>query len=113
MDPAVIAWLTSQLGTATNMDDLAVRYARLGSARAVALEVLRLRLADLIASPGSVTVTGVVAVSFTENIKALERQIALLESGEPPAPDDPDDDGDGIPDGYGFGVIRLVERPRR
>lgn len=113
MTPAVTAWLTSQLGTATNLDDLTTRYTRLGSARAVAIEVLYERKADLIGQPSSVTVTGVVGVSFTENIKALERQIALLESGEPPAPDDPDDDGDGIPDGYGFGVIRLVERPRR
>jgi hypothetical protein len=111
MDPAVIAWLTSQLGTATNLDDLTLRYTRLGSARAVALEVLRLRLADLIASPGSVSVSGVVSVNFTANIAALERQIDGLENGEPPAPDDPDADEDG--NGLGFGVILLKERPRR
>lgn len=111
MTPAVIAWLTRQLGTATNIDDLTVRYTRLHSARAVALEVLGERLADLIAQPSAVTVTGVVAVNFTANIAALERQIASLESGVPEAPDDPGADDDGST--LGFGVIQLKERPRR
>ncbi|MET7713667.1 hypothetical protein [Streptomyces sp. NPDC005407] len=113
MDAAVRAWLLAQLGTATDTDDLEVRLARLGTSRAVALEVLRERLAALLAQPASITVPGVVSINYGEIIKALERQIASIEAGEPPAPDDPDDDGDGLPDGYGFDVIRLVERPRR
>lgn len=110
MDTAVQAWLISQLGTDTDLTDLAARYARLGTSRAVALEVVRERLAALLASPGSVAVSGVVSVNFGANITAYERQILSLEAGEPPAPDDPatDDAADG-----GFGVMYLVERPRR
>lgn len=110
MDAGVLAWLRAQLGTATDQTDLEDRYTRLGSARAVALEVLRERLANMLANPSSVNVSSVVAVSYTENIKALERKIAELESGEPPAPDDPED-GSGGPDS--LGMIRLVERRRR
>ncbi|MEU9849254.1 hypothetical protein [Streptomyces sp. NPDC047985] len=110
MDAAVRAWLIAQLGTDTDQADLDQRYARLGTARAVALEVVRERLAALRASPGSVSVSGVVSVNFTANITAYERQIESLEEGEPPAPDDPED-----PDGTGdgFDVLYLMERPRR
>ncbi|MFF1916234.1 hypothetical protein ACFVYE_32525 [Streptomyces sp. NPDC058239] len=93
------------------MADLELRYTRLGTARAVALEVVRERLSELLSSPGSVSVPGVVSINVAANIAAYERQITTLEAGEPPAPDDPadpdaDDDGD-------FGIIQLVERPRR
>ncbi|MET8746294.1 hypothetical protein ACFU98_29470 [Streptomyces sp. NPDC057575] len=110
MDAAVRAWLIAQLGTDTDQADLDARYTRLGTARAVALEILRERLAALRAQPSTVNVSSVVAVSYTENIKAYERQITSLEAGEPPAPDDPTD-----PDstGDGLGVMYLVERPRR
>jgi hypothetical protein len=104
----VQAWLLSQLGTTTSVADLETRYTRLGTARPVALEVLYERKAALLQQPASVNVSSVVAVTFTENIKALERQIALLEQGEPPAPDDPAGTGDSF-----IGVARLVERPRR
>lgn len=111
MDAAVQAWLISQLGTDTDLTDLTARYVRLGTARAVAIEVVRERLAGLLASPGSVSVSGVVSVNFSANIAAYERQLTILESGEPPAPDDPI-----VPDGEdsdGFGLVYLVERPRR
>lgn len=114
MDAAVRAWLVSQLGASTDLADLDTRYARLGTARAVALEVLRERLAALVHDqPSTLSVSGVVSLSFAENIKAIERQIQALENGEPPAPDDPgaEDPDDGVPDGYG--IIQLVERPRR
>ncbi len=110
MDAATQAWLLAQLGTTTDLTDLNARYTRLGTARAVALEILYERKAALIAQPASVNVSSVVAVTFTENIKALERQIALLESGQPPAPDDPAGTGDTTT--Y-LGVVQLVERPRR
>lgn len=111
MDAAVKAWLYSQLGTATPLADLETRYTRLGTARAVALEVLGERLAAAIERPSSIGVPGAVTLSFSANITALERQIALLRDGVPPAPDDPDTDGATDPDALGF--IRLVERPRR
>jgi hypothetical protein len=112
VDTAVTAWLLAQLGTTTNLADLEVRYTRLGTARAVALEVLRQRLADLIQQPATVNVSSVVAIGTAENIKALERQIASLETGIPPAPDDPatedPDTGDTT-----LGVFYLRERARR
>ena len=110
MDAAITAWLISQLGTTTDLADLEQRYARLGSARAVALEVLRERKAALVMEqPASIGVSSVVSISYAENIKALERQIAALEAGEPPAPDDPTD---GV-SSTGLDVIQLIERPRR
>ncbi|MFD3516342.1 hypothetical protein [Streptomyces sp. NPDC058657] len=113
MDAAVRAWLLDQLGKATDQNDLEDRYQREGNARAVALGVLRDRLATLLASPGSINVSGVVSLSNAANIAAYERQIAQLESGQPPAPDDPDLDGDGHPDTNTLSFMQLVERPRR
>ncbi|MEU9947099.1 hypothetical protein [Streptomyces sp. NPDC047939] len=84
---------------------------RLRTGRAVAIEVVRERLAGLLASPGSVSVSGVVSVNFSANIAAYERQLTALESGEPPAPDDPTDPDDENSDG--FGLVFLTERPRR
>ncbi|MFE0206999.1 hypothetical protein [Streptomyces sp. NPDC058985] len=109
MDTAIRAWLLGQLGAATDVNDLENRYDRLGSARAVAIEVLNGRLADLLAQPTTVNVSGVVAVGFGENIKALERKIAALQAGDIPAPDDPD----GPDTGSGIGWIVLQARPRR
>ncbi|MFW3477334.1 hypothetical protein [Streptomyces microflavus] len=112
MDTAVREWLLSYLGrTTTDVADLNARYARLGTGRAVAIEVVRERLAELLASPGSVAVTGVVSINVGANIAAYERQLAELLSGEPPAPDDPAIPDDEATDG--FGLIQLVERPRR
>lgn len=104
----VTAWLKGELGPDTDLADLETRYQRLGTARAVALEVLRERLAALRAQPSTVNVSGVVAVGYTENIKAYERQIAALENGEPPAPDDPADGSTSS-----LGMITLHARPRR
>ncbi|MFF9287517.1 hypothetical protein [Streptomyces griseosporeus] len=89
MDAAVTAWLLAQLGKTTDLSDITARYNRLGKARAVAIEVIRERLADLRAQPSTVNVSSVVSVSYAENIKAYERQLAALEAGTIPAPDDP------------------------
>lgn len=108
MDAAVQAWLISQLGTSTDLTDLNTRYNRLGTARATALEILRERLADLRAQPTAVSVSSVVLVNYTANLSAYERQIALLEAGDPPAPDDPPATSDDT-----IGYLQLVPRPRR
>jgi hypothetical protein len=110
LDTNVQAWLLAQLGTATPTAGLETRYARLGTARAVALEVLYERKAALVQQPASVNVSSVVSVVFSENIKALERQIALLEAGDPPAPDDPIT---GDSSTTQIGVFVLKERGRR
>lgn len=109
MDTAIRAWLLAQLGATTDITDLEERYARLGSARAVAIEVLNGRLADLLAQPTTLNVSGVVGLGFGENIKALERKIAALQNGDIPAPDDPD----GSDGGNGIGWIVLQPRARR
>ncbi|WP_432185494.1 hypothetical protein [Streptomyces tendae] len=109
MDTAIRAWLLAQLGAATDVTDLEDRYARLGSARAVAIEVLNGRLADLLAQPTTINVSGVVGVGFSENIKALERKITALQNGDIPAPDDSDGSGSG----NRIGWIILEARPRR
>ena len=111
MDAAVQAWLISQLGTATDRTDLAARYTRLGTARAVALEILRERLADLRAQPTSVSVSSVVLVNYTANLAAYERQIASLEAGDSPAPDEPP--GGINTDDVVLGSFQLIERRRR
>ncbi len=110
MDTAVRAWLLSQLGTATDLTDLTARYTRLGTARKVAIEVLNERLANLRAQAATVNVSSVVSVSFTENIRAYERQIAALEAGGSPAPDETPPTGDDV---TVLGTFQLVERRRR
>nr|WSX25588.1 hypothetical protein OG690_37860 [Streptomyces tubercidicus] len=114
MDEATRSWLLAQLGTATNLADLEARYTRLGKARAVAIEILNQRKADLINNqPASVNISSVVSVTYTENIKAIERQLALLEAADAlPAPDEPVDDTSDD-DAPGWSVVRLIERPRR
>lgn len=111
MDNPTQAWLISQLGTATDLADLNNRYTRLGTARAVALEILHQRLADLRSQAATINVSSVVSVSITENIKAYERQIASLEAGDPAAPDDPATSD--ASDDPAIGMLYLVPRRRR
>ncbi|WP_411142594.1 hypothetical protein [Streptomyces sp. x-80] len=86
MDGAILAWLLAQLGTTADQADLAARYARLGSARKVANEVLTERRARLLGEPLRMTVDGVVTIDQSNNLAGLERQIAGL--AELVAPDD-------------------------
>lgn len=87
MNPEVLRWLQAQLGPDTDPQDLAARYARLHSAKAVALEVLHEQIATLIAEPLKVTVNGVATIDNSANVTALERRAAQL--ADEPAPDDP------------------------
>ncbi|MEV5080585.1 hypothetical protein AB0K74_17695 [Streptomyces sp. NPDC056159] len=87
MDSAVLAWLMGQLGPVTDQSDLQTRYARLGSAKAVALEVLSGRRATLLAEPLQLTVSGVATLDQSNNLTGLERQIASMKGAT--APDDP------------------------
>ncbi|MGW3246538.1 hypothetical protein [Streptomyces sp. NPDC001070] len=89
MDPAVLAWLLAQLGPTTNTVDLQSRYDRLGSAKAVALEVLSERRAKLLADPLQLTVNGVVTLDNSNNLTGLERQIEAVQAAQ--APDDVSD----------------------
>lgn len=75
-----LAYLRSELGTATppTDDDLAASYGRLGSLEAVALEVIRGRLATMLANPTSFAVEGY-SQSTGTNVDALAKQAARLE----------------------------------
>ncbi|MEU9115285.1 hypothetical protein AB0D04_26765 [Streptomyces sp. NPDC048483] len=84
MNSDVLRWLQAQLGPDLNSDDLAARYERLHSARAVALEVLHERVAALVALPLKVTVNGVATIDNSANVAALERRIAQLDSEATP-----------------------------
>ncbi|MFH8772050.1 hypothetical protein [Streptomyces sp. NPDC017958] len=92
MDAAVLAWLLAQLGPSTDQTDLQARYARLGTARSVALEVLYERRAKLLAEPLQLTVNGVATLDQSANLSGLERQIASVEDAT--APDEPNGGGD-------------------
>lgn len=113
MNDAVKAWLLAEVGTATPLTDLEARFTRLGTARAVALEIVRERLAALRAQSATVNVSSVVSLSNVENIRAYERQLARLEAGIPVAPDETDPDGDGTAQDSSLQVITLSARPRR
>ncbi|MFD0572487.1 hypothetical protein ACFQ0T_28950 [Kitasatospora gansuensis] len=78
MDPAALAWLRAQLGPSTDTDDLTARHTRLGTVRAVALEVLAERRAALLADPLRLVVDGVVTMDRSANLTGLERQLAEL-----------------------------------
>lgn len=112
MDDATRRWLLAQLGTTTDAADLYDRYTRLHSARAAAIEILRERLAALLAQPLRVTVSGVVTVDNSANVTALRAQIDALDSGRPPAPDDPAPEPD-EPSTGGFGIMFMTRRPHR
>ncbi|WP_367132897.1 MULTISPECIES: hypothetical protein [Streptomyces] len=86
MHSDVMSWMLAQLGPDTDPADLQTRYARLHSARAVALEVLNERLSKLLAEPLKVSVNGVVTVDQSGNVTALERRIATVAADV--APDD-------------------------
>ncbi|GHE80282.1 hypothetical protein GCM10014715_39610 [Streptomyces spiralis] len=88
MDAAVLAWLLAQLGPTTDQTDLQTRYTRLGTARAVALEVLNERRATLLAEPLQLTVNGVATLDQSANLTGLERQIASVQDATD-APDEP------------------------
>lgn len=89
MDSGVLRWLTAQLGLDSDPTDLAQRYDRLGSARAVADEVLHERIAGLLSEPLRITVNGVATIDHSANVAALERRLAQLDNQ--PAPDDQSD----------------------
>lgn len=72
-------------------------WARLEDVGDVVRAVLRRRLADLVASPASVTIPGEVSVNTAANIKALQDRLALVDDTYGP--------------GGGLGLARVVPAP--
>nr|BEK65742.1 hypothetical protein KPHV_29690 [Kitasatospora purpeofusca] len=109
MDPAALAWLLAQLGSTTSTDDLTARYTRLGTARAVALEVLAERRAALLADPLRLVVDGVVTMDRSANLTGLERQLAQLQTTL--GPDETATGGDTAPP-FDTGILIPARRTR-
>ncbi|SHN07437.1 hypothetical protein [Streptomyces yunnanensis] len=106
MNTDVLRWLQSQLGPDTDAQDLASRYERLRSAKAVALEVMHERVAALIAEPLKVTVNGIATIDNSANVAALERRTAQI--ADETAPDDPPEASHDL-----LTTVRLCPRRRR
>ena len=68
---------------------LETKYLRLGTVEAVALQVLRARLADMVADPARFQVDGDASWSFERNMSELRKSITQLEALTPP-PTDPE-----------------------
>lgn len=77
--------LRSHIGTATppTDDELDEMYERLGSVTAVAYEVTRQRLANLVNEPAQFSVPGEYSQNVGENIKALQAKLSELGSAVP------------------------------
>nr|WP_223184470.1 hypothetical protein [Streptomyces sp. CBMA152] len=99
-------WLQAQLGPDIDVADLAARYERLYSARAVAVEVLHERIAALVAEPLKVTINGVATIDNSANVTALERRAARL--ADEPTPDETSTVDDGL-----LTAVPLRARDRR
>ncbi|MDY0816091.1 hypothetical protein [Kitasatospora purpeofusca] len=109
MDPAALAWLRAQLGPTTDTADLTERHSRLGTARAVALEVLAERRAALLADPLRLVVDGVVTMDRSANLTGLERQLAELHNAL--GPDETAPGGDTAPQ-FDMSVLTPARRTR-
>ena len=77
---AETAYLLSELGDDADLTDAQLRYDRLGSVHAVVLETLRQRLASLLDGPASFSVAGVYSENNGDIIRALQAQLARLET---------------------------------
>lgn len=79
-----ITYIRSEIGSETppTDDDLDDAYARLGTIPEVIAEVLRGRLADMIADSGSLTIPGAIALGgpSSEAIKALAARVNRAET---------------------------------
>jgi hypothetical protein len=77
---AQIAVIRAWAGTAADLTDLDTRLEELGSPEAVALQMLRQQLSDLLQDPAKLDVDGDVAADWSANIVALRGQISQLQT---------------------------------
>lgn len=77
-----IAAIRIEIGSAEppTDDDLYETFDRLGDVKAVATEVLRARLGELLSGPAQFSVSGQYSENNTANIEALRQQVNELES---------------------------------
>ena len=86
LDADDLAAIREHVGSTPPDADLEVQWDRLGSVEAVALAVLRGRLADLLASPADLRVDGDYSESWGKNLDLLRAKIAALETLLPDGP---------------------------
>ena len=72
LDADILAEIRSHVGSTPDDTDLEARYTRHGTVAATALEVIRGRLADILARPEQLRVEGDYSESWAANIKALQ-----------------------------------------
>lgn len=106
---AQLQWLRDQLGDEPTDVELQARYEARGSVRDVALSVLSSRRRELLESSLQVSASGVASVNNTENVKALERDLAALSKLD----DDPTDEPDELPGVERFESFQLTRSRRR
>lgn len=104
-----LQWLRDQLGDEPSDADLQDRYAARGSVRDVALSVLSSRRRELLESSLKVAASGIASVDNTENVKALERDLAALSRLD----DDPTDEPGELPGVDRFEAVQLTRSRRR
>jgi hypothetical protein len=78
-DAATLAEIRAWVGSSPDNADLELRLERLVTAPAVALEVLRGRLADMISEPAKFTVDGDASWDYSANLKLLGDRVNQLE----------------------------------
>lgn len=103
-----LRWLHSIVGDDVADSALQTQYDELGSVRDVAIWEVRRQKNLLLDSPLSTNVSGVASVNTTENVKALERELARLTTLDSDPSDDPvpaPEDGELV---QRFEVIDLV-----
>lgn len=80
-----LAYLRSELGPDTTAEEVQARWERHGDVRLVVAEVVRERLAALVAGPAQFSLSGVYSQNAAENIKALREQLQRVVAGDAPA----------------------------
>ncbi len=78
--PAQIATIKAWAGSTVDLADVDDRLAELGSPEAVALQLLRTRLSDMLNDPAKLDVDGDVSADWSANISALRSQVSSLET---------------------------------
>ena len=80
MEDRVLAEIRVWTGSTPDDTELAARYQRLGTVEATALEVLRERLAQMLAEPARYSIDGDASWSYEKNIEALRESVSSLAS---------------------------------
>lgn len=104
-----LLWLHDELGTPPTDEQLQADFDSRGTVRGVAIAEWSRRRTAMIQAPTSTTLVGVAAVSYSENLKAIERRLAALSRMDEDPSDDPVPPGE---DGKGPQYVDRVSLTR-